>query len=163
MATDPPADLELAPLNGQPQTIQGWLTMFHLVMVVLDPFTHESAWILKTVARILRSYEEADCRVALMVTATPAEAKMFLGPYAEDFLTFADPDRTAVKALGLERLPAIVHIGIDGSVMGADEGWHPETWKRVTEPLAVTMRWSSPVLGMAGDPGPFEGSAAAAV
>ena len=161
MATDPPADLELAPLNGQPQTIQGWLTMFHLVMVVLDPFTHESAWILKTVSRILRIYEEADCRVALMVTATPAEAKMFLGPYAEDFLTFADPDRTAVKALGLERLPALVHIRQDLSIAGASEGWDPPEWKAITDNLSLAMSWSKPLIPAPGDPAPYEGSPAA--
>ena len=161
MATDPPADLELAPLNGQPQTIQGWLTMFHLVMVVLDPFTHESAWILKTVSRILRIYEEADCRVALMVTATPAEAKMFLGPYAEDFLTFADPDRTAVKALGLERLPALVHIRQDLSIAGASEGWDPPAWKEITEGLSRAMSWTKPQIPAPGDPAPYEGTPAA--
>jgi len=161
VATDPPADLELAPLNGQPQTIQGWLTMFHLVMVVLDPFTHESAWILKTVSRILRIYEEADCRVALMVTATPAEAKMFLGPYAEDFLTFADPDRTAVKALGLERLPALVHIRQDLSIAGASEGWDPPEWKAITDNLSRAMSWSKPLIPAPGDPAPYEGTPAA--
>lgn len=161
MATDPPADLELTPLNGQPQTVQGWLTMFHLVVVVLDPFTHESAWILKTVARILRIYEEADCRVALMVTATPAEARMFLGPYAEDFLTFADPDRTAVKALGLERLPALVHIRQDLSIAGASEGWNPLEWKAITENLSKAMRWTKPVIPAPGDPAPYEGTPAA--
>jgi len=161
VATDPPADLELAPLNGQPQTIQGWLTMFHLVMVVLDPFTHESAWILKTVSRILRIYEEADCRVALMVTATPAEARMFLGPYADDFLTFADPDRTAVKALGLERLPALVHIRQDLSIAGASVGWDPAEWKAITDNLSRAMSWTKPLIPAPGDPAPYEGTPAA--
>ncbi|MGH2686895.1 MAG: hypothetical protein ACRDJP_15635 [Actinomycetota bacterium] len=161
MATDPPADLELAPLNGQPQTLEGWLTMFHLVVVVLDPFTHESAWILKTVARILRIYDEADCRVALLVTASPAEARMFLGPYADEFLTFADPDRTAVKALDLERLPALVHIRQDRSLAGASEGWNPPEWKAITENLSRAMRWTKPVIPAAGDPAPYEGTPAA--
>ena len=161
MATDPPADLELTPLNGQPQTVEGWVTMFHLVVVVLDPFTYESAWILKTVARILRIYDQADCRVALMVTASPAEARMFLGPMADEFLTFADPDRTAVKALGLERLPALVHLRQDLSIAGVSEGWDPPEWKAITEYLSKAMHWSRPVIPGPGDPAPYEGTPAA--
>ena len=162
MATDPPADLELKPLNGDAQTIQGWLTMFHLVTVVLDPFTYESAWLLKTVARILRIYDQADCRVALMVTASPEEARMFLGPYAEEFLTFADPDRTVVKALGLERLPALVHIRQDLSIAGVSEGWDPPAWKAITEGLSKAMRWSRPLIPAPGDPAPYDGTPALA-
>ncbi len=134
--------------------------MFHLVLVALDPYTYESAWILKTVARILRVYNDADCRVALLVTATPAEARMFLGPYADEFLTFADPDREAVKALGLERLPALVHIRQDLSVAGASEGWDPPAWKAITERLSRAMGWTRPVIPAAGDPAPYEGSPA---
>ena len=160
MATDPPADLELKPLNGDAQTIQGWLTMFHLVVVVLDPFTYESAWLLKTVARILRIYDQADCRVALLVTATPDEARMFLGPYADEFLTFADADRTAVKAMELERLPALVHIRQDLSIAGVSEGWNPEEWRAITAELSRAMRWTRPVIPAAGDPAAYEGTPA---
>ena len=125
MVSEAPSDLTLTTLPGQSHTLPEWLTTFHLVTVLLDPFTSESAWLLPSVARILRTYDEADCRVALVATCTPEEATQFLGPYAKEFLTFADPQRTFVKGLGVERLPAIVHIRQDLSVAGAAEGWDP--------------------------------------
>jgi hypothetical protein len=137
------------------------LTTFHLVFVALDPFTNESAWILPTAARILTVFDQADCRVAWMVAgATPEECRMFLGPWAEQMLTFADPDREAVKAFGLQRLPALVHLGIDGTIVGAAEGWNPAEWRAVTDRLAKMMSWRAPALPSPRDPAPFAGTPA---
>src|SRR5215210_1664815 len=105
--------------------------MFHLVFVVVDPFTWESSWLLDTTGRIFETYRGADCRVAWLVAGTADEASTFLGPWAEEFLTFADPDRVAVKALGLEKLPAFVHINQDGTLAGAAEGWDPYEWRPI--------------------------------
>src|SRR5688500_13413936 len=116
MVTEAPADLELAPLNGAAKPLRAWVTTFHLVTAVLDPFTAERAWLLPTASRIFRVYGEADCRVGIVVTCTPEEAVQFLGPYSKEFLTFADPDRAIVKALEIEHLPALVHIRQDLSV-----------------------------------------------
>src|SRR5204863_1164083 len=114
-----PPDLTLTPLNGPRRTVAQLLVTFHLCFVALDPFTHESAWILPTAARILAVFDQADVRVAWLVTGTAEEARMFLGPWAREFLTFADPERDAVKAFGLERLPAIVHVGMDGTIVNS--------------------------------------------
>lgn len=161
MASNPPPDLVLEPLNGKAKTVEEWLTMFDLCAVVLDPFTNESAWLLPTAGRILSVFDQADVRVAwIMAGATPEECRMFLGPWAERILTFADPERTIVKGLGLERVPALVHIGNDGTVLGADEGWHPRAWRAITENLAKRMAWLPPVIPGEGDPGAFEGSPA---
>lgn len=160
MATNPPSDLTLTPINGAGRSVAQLLTTFHLCFVALDPFTNESAWILPTAARILQTFEQADVRVAWLVTATPAECRMFLGPWAREILTFADPDRTAVKAFGLERLPAIVHLAMDGTVVNAAEGWSPPAWKRVTDHLAKITAWRAPSLPAPADPGPFEGTPA---
>ena len=124
MATNPPADLTLTPLNGPRRTVAQLLTTFHLCFVALDPFTNESAWILPTAARILSVFQEADVRIAWLVTGTPEECRMFLGPWAREILTFSDPDRSAVKAFGLERLPAIVHLGMNGRVYAAGAHVH---------------------------------------
>lgn len=158
MATNPPPDLVLTPLNGKAKTVEELLTMFDLCMVVLDPFTHQSAWLLETAGRILETFEQADVRVAWLVAgATSEEARQFLGPWADRVLTFPDPERAAVDGLGLERLPALVHIGIDGTLIGVDEGWHPAVWRSITAALAKRMAWLPPVIPEAGDPGPFEG------
>src|SRR6188472_4393508 len=92
-------DLELAPLGGEARPLSEWVTNFHLALVVLDPYTNESAWLLETAGRVLRNFAQADCRVAWAVTAKPDDARRFLGPWAAEFLTFADPDRELVKAL----------------------------------------------------------------
>lgn len=160
MASNPPPDLTLAPLDGPPRTVEQLLTMFDLCFVAVDPFTHESAWVLATAGRILTTFDQADVRVALLCTGTPEESRMFLGPWAESILTFADPDRMVVKGFGLERLPALVHLGIDGTVVGAAEGWRPAEWKEITDNLAKRMAWSAPVIPVAGDPGPFDGTPA---
>lgn len=161
MAINPSPDLALTPINGERRTVRELLTTFHLVFVALDPFTNESAWILPTAARILTNFDEADCRVAwLMAGATADECRAFLGPHARHILTFADPERTAVKGFGLEHLPALVHLGIDGEVVGAAEGWNPAEWRTVTDRLAKIMSWLPPVIPLAKDPGAFRGTPA---
>lgn len=160
MASAPPLDLDLAPLNGEPRSVEAWLTTFHLVFVALDPFTYESAWLLPTAARILTGFQEADCRTAWLVAGTPDECRQFLGPLAREILTFSDPDRTAIKGFGLERLPALVHVGTDGSIIGSAEGWDPTEWRPVVNRLAKIMAWSAPKVPGPGDPGPYPGSPA---
>lgn len=160
MATDPSPDLQLVPLGGAPLPIKAWLTTFHLVLVVIDPFTNESAWILPTAERLMHVYDDADCRVAWLVTCAPEEAEQFLGPLAKEFLTFVDPDRGVVKGLGLERLPALVHVLPDNTVAGAAEGWNPAEWRAVTERLSRDMGWSRPNIPSARDPRAFEGTPA---
>jgi hypothetical protein len=160
VATNPPLDVVLTPINGEARTLGQWLTTFHLVLAVVDPFTNESAWLLPTAARILSTYDEADCRVAWLVTGTVDECRQFLGPWSKEILTLADPDRTAVRALGLSELPALVDIGLDGTIIGAAEGWDPSAWREVTDTLSRLMRWSKPVIPTAGDPAPYAGSPA---
>jgi hypothetical protein len=160
VATDPPADLTLAPINGDPGTIADWVTTFQLAAVVLDPFTNESAWLIETAGRILMHFREADCRVAFIVTGTADEARTFLGPWADKVLTFADPDRAVPKALQLNELPAFVQIRGDLHLAASAEGWDPEQWHQVALLLADNMSWSAPLIPAYGDPSPYAGSAA---
>jgi len=160
VATDLPADLILTPLRGEPRSVASWLTTFQLAVVVIDPFTNESSWLLETAGRILTHFNGADCRVAFMVTGTADEARQFLGPWADKVLTFADPDRAAVKALGLNELPAFLQIRGDRQVAAVAEGWDPAEWRMVANALAKNMSWSAPLIPAEGDPTPFAGSAA---
>ncbi len=160
MAKDPSADLVLTPINGSGRTVSQWLTTFHLLVIVLDPYTNESAWILPTASRIIKTFEQADCRVALLLTADDRDCRRFLGPIADEVLTFADAGRVAVKELGLERLPALVHLAMDGTVAASAEGWRPLEWRHVTHSLAKKLMWTAPVMPAVSDPGPFEGSPA---
>lgn len=160
MAVDPPADVKLAPLNGDPRTLGEWLTTFQLAVVILDPYTNESAWILPTAGRILEHFGGADCRVAFLLTCDADDARRFLGPWTDRVLTFADPDRAVVKALGLNELPAFVHIRQDLKVLGAAEGWDPPEWRTVANGLAAANKWSAPPIPSTGDPTAYAGSAA---
>lgn len=160
VATAPSLDTVLTPIDADGRTLREWLTLFHLTSFVIDPYTHESAWILKTCTRIMRQFSGAATRVNFVVTASAAEAKQFLGPLATEFLTFADPDRTFVKQLGLTELPAFVFLRGDGTVPACAEGWDPKAWREVASTIATTVAWSKPLIPAAGDPGAFKGTPA---
>jgi hypothetical protein len=160
VASNPPPDTILRALNGQDRPLSQYLGMFHLVVVVVDPFTHESAWLLDTAARILDTFGQADCRVGFLVAGNAEEARAFLGPHTQRFLTFVDPDREFIKAVDLTELPALVHIALDASVIDCAEGWRPADWRRVTEGLARMVEWKAPNIPGPRDPAPFRGSPA---
>lgn len=161
MASNPPADLFLEPLTGKGFPISGWLVQYQLLLIALDPFTNESSWALPTAMRIMHNFEQADCRVGVILAGADAdESRQFLGPRVNDFLCFPDPNRTIVKAFGFERLPAVVHVDSNGSVVNAAEDWNPDTWQVVTDELARMMRWTGPVLPDPRDPGAFVGTKA---
>lgn len=160
MATNPPADLVLAPIGAESRPLEEWLTTFHLATVVLDPYTNESSWILPTATRVLEAMRGSDARVAFLVTADERDTRAFLGPLVTQFLVFTDPDRVAVKAFGLLELPAFVFVRVDGTVAAAAEGWTASSWRAVADAITEATAWRTPDLPVVGDPGPFHGSPA---
>ncbi len=160
MATAPSQDIELTPLGGESRPLENWLTTFPLVLGVIDPYTHESGWILDTMRRIFHHFAGADCRVGWLVTSAEGGAREFLGPLAEEYLTFTDADRALVKAMDLQTLPALVVLKQDGSIVASAESWDPETWRPVTEMLATLTSWSRPTIPANGDPIPYAGTPA---
>jgi hypothetical protein len=153
-----PIDLEITAINGEPRALSAWLTTFPLLPVVLDPFTHESAWILDTARRILVTFREAGCRPCFVVTSSVDDARRFLGPYADEILTFADPDRKLAEGLGLELLPAFLLVKQDGTVAASTEGWDPDGWRKVADAMAELSHWTRPVIPAPGDPSPYRGT-----
>jgi hypothetical protein len=158
VATNPPLDLMLTPINGSGRPVNAWISMFHLVFVALDPRNQRSGWILDTAMRIFATYDEADCRVAWLVAGDAADARRFLGDLADEVLTFVDPDAGAIRAFGLSTLPAIVHLGTDGSIVNAVEGWDPLGWRKLTDDLSRILSWTRPPIPWSTDPQPFEGA-----
>lgn len=150
----------LSALNGDTRPLEEWVTTFHLASVVLDPYTNESSWVLPTAVRILDALRGADVRVNLVVTCGPDEAAEYLGPLAEQFLVFCDPDRTFVRALGVGSLPAFVFVRGDGTVQASAEGWDPSGWRAVATAIARTTSWIAPRIPAPGDPSPFRGTTA---
>jgi hypothetical protein len=160
VATNVALDINLTTIGGESRPLEEWVTTFHLASVVLDPYTNESSWILKTAARVLEAFRGADVRVNLVVTCPAAEATAYLGPLAEQFLVFCDPDRRFVRGLGLTSLPAFVFVRHDGTVQASAEGWNPAEWRAVAKVIADTTSWIPPVIPAPGDPSPFSGTAA---
>jgi hypothetical protein len=162
VAANPPLDLQLTPLGRDGRALSTWLTTFHLASVILDPYTNESSWILPTAARILQGFAGAAVRANILITCSGDEAREFLGPLADEFLVFVDPDRTAVKALGIETLPAFVFVQGDGTVPAAAEGWDPDTWRAVADTIAHVTSWTRPTIPAPGDPMAYRGTPALA-
>jgi hypothetical protein len=162
VASNPSLDVVLTSLDGESRPLEDWLTMFNLASVVLDPFTNESSWILKTAARILAGFRGADARCNFVVTCTADEAKAFLGPLTDQFLVFCDPDRSFVKSLGLGELPAFVFVAMDGTIAASAEGWNGAEWRTVSDKIAVATAWAKQSIPAASDPVPFKGTPALA-
>jgi len=160
MSTTLDADVTLAPLNGDPRPAGDWVTVFHLVIVALDPYTYESSWIINTAGRVLRNFVGADCRVAFLVTAPARESEEFLGPWTKEILTFAAEDRAVVRALGLASLPAIVHPDDRRTLRASAEGWNRPDWREFAAHLGRAMSWRPPVIPDGSDPPPFAGTPA---
>jgi hypothetical protein len=158
VAANPPPDLVLSSLTGRSRSVREWVTTFHLLVVAVDPNSSQSRWIVPTAARVLTVYEQADCRVGWLVAGDAKDARRFLGRWATDILTFVDPDLTAIKAFGLETLPAILHLNQELRVINAVEGWEPFAWRALATELSHVMSWSKPLLPAPGDPGPFDGA-----
>lgn len=153
-------DLVLSPLGSKQRPLSEWLTTFHLASVVLDPYTNESSWVLRTSVRILDALRGCHARVNFIVTADEDDTRRFLGPIANDFLVFCDPDRTVVKALGVAALPAFAFIRVDGAVAASAEGWEPSQWRAVADDIVSTTAWLAPTIPVAGDPVAFAGTPA---
>lgn len=159
---NPDLNVTLTTIAGESRTLREVLTVFHMAAVVIDPYTNESSWILDTAARIMHQFRGAGVRVSWIVTCGPDDAKTFLGPLADDFLTYVDPDRSVVKALGLSELPAFVLVRGDGTIPCAAQGWSGESWRTVASTIAELVNWSKPTIPATGDPGAFRGTPALA-
>ena len=152
-------ELILDSVRGNAFPLRDWLTSFPLLIVAIDPYTHESAWILETAGHLLRHFQPADIRVSWLVAADDEGCRQFLGPWEESFLTFADPERSAIEGLGIERLPSLIHIRSDGLVERAD-GWDPTAWRGIAKSAADVLSWTCPLIPNPGDPVPFSGTPA---
>lgn len=161
VANAPDLSIQLQAVGDEPRHLSELLTTFPLAAVIVDPFTHESSWLLDTARRILTVFREADVRVAFVVAGTDSDgASRFLGPLTDEILTLADPDRSLARSMELAILPAFVAIRQDGSVIGSAEGWDPLAWREAATSLADMTRWSRPEIPAAGDPAPYAGTAA---
>ncbi|HEV3363556.1 MAG TPA: hypothetical protein VG795_05335 [Acidimicrobiia bacterium] len=156
MAQDPDPSVELTTARGVTRTLDDWTTSFHLALTVL-PGRPEAASYVRIGKRIADVLGGSDCRPAFVIIGNERAARRVLGSALDDYLCFLDPEGNFVKACGLARLPAFVHIRVDGSLAGAAEGWDPQAWDEAVERLAKEMAWTRPLIPAPGDPAPFAG------
>ena len=58
----------------------------------------------------------------------------------------ATRDGALAQSLGLERLPAFVHLRQDTTLVTAAQGWSPTEWQSVADEIARSQHWTSPVV-----------------
>jgi hypothetical protein len=156
MAKNPDSTLKLTTSKGVTRTLDDWATMFHLCLVVL-PARLEASVFVPIGERIFATLGDADCHTAFLVTGPASVAERLLGPTAKADMVFVDPDLELVSSLGLERLPALVHLRQDTSLGASTEGWDPTAWQRTAKEVAKAMAWTVPEVAGKGDPPSFEG------
>ena len=166
MATNPDPNLALTNLAGRTRTLDDWSTMFQLVLIVLPDRPEASAWV-PIADRIFATFGDADCNTAFVIPSAPSVARKILERVgtknaASSATVFVDPDREFVTSLGLERLPAFVHLRQNTTLASVAEGWDPREWQRVAREIGKAMAWTYPEIARRTDPPPTDGWPAAA-
>jgi len=138
VAKDPDPALKLTSTKGITRTLDDWSTIFHLSLVILPARREASAWV-PVARRIFRTFGDADCHSAYCVTGTEEMARRILGDVEHEAIVFVDPDSAFVRSLGLERLPAFVHLRQDTTLVATAEGWDPREWQRVAREVGKAM------------------------
>jgi hypothetical protein len=154
VAKNPDPTLELSTIRGVTRTLDDWTTMFHLCLVVLPDRPEGAQWI-PVARRIFDVLGDSDAHTAYVVPGAPAIASRILGDEADRAMVFVDPDRALIGSLGLEHLPAFVHLRQDTSLGGCAEGWHPGEWQQVAKEVAAAMAWSVPDVAPPGATAPL--------
>jgi hypothetical protein len=156
VATNPDPQIKLTTTKGVTRTLDDWTTMFHLSLVVL-PARTEAASFVPIARRIFATIGDADVTAAYVVTGPESVADRLLGSQELDEVVFVDPELELVHSLGLERLPAFVHLLQNTTVLTATEGWDPAAWQRAVREVAASLAWTVPEVAAVGDPPRFEG------
>ena len=151
MAKNPDPTLPLTTLAGATRTLDDWTTMFHMVMVVLPDRLEGAAWV-PIGERIFATFGDSDAKVAFLVPGTAPMATRLLERGSGKYSVFLDPDRALIASLGLEHLPALVHLRQNSTLAAVAEGWNPREWQRVARQIAKAMAWTCPEVARPSDP-----------
>jgi hypothetical protein len=156
VAQNPDPQLTLTSLAGVTRTLDDWTTVFNLALVIL-PDRPEARAFVPVVDRIYATFGDSDVRTSVCVPSTEAVCRRILGDSIDRWLVFVDPDKALPASLGLERLPAFVHLRQDTSLVAAAQGWSPSEWQKVADGIAKHVHWTSPQVGGRNDPRPGPG------
>ena len=156
VAKNPDPLLPITSYAGVTRTLDDWATVFNLAVIVL-PDRPEGAAFVPVVERIFATLGDSDVRTIVCVPSTKTIAKRILGDAVDRWLVWLDPDRAFVESLGLERMPAILMLRQDTSLVTAAQGWSPTEWQRVANEIARHEHWTTPLVAGRGDPAPTPG------
>jgi len=156
VAQNPDPQLPLTSLSGATRTLDDWTTVFNLALVIL-PDRPEARAFLPVIERIFATFGDSDVRTVVCVPSTAPITRRIIGDAADRWLVFADPDATLATSLGLERLPAFVHLRQDTSLVMAAQGWSPTEWQKVAAEVARSQHWTTPQVAGRNDPPPSPG------
>src|SRR5262249_40125670 len=156
VAQNPDPQLEITSLRGTTRTLDDWTTVFSLALVVL-PDRPEGKVFIPVIDRIFATFGDSDVRTVVCVPTTASVTRRILGNSADKWLVFCDPEKSFVRSLGLDRLPAFVHLRQDTTLVAAAQGWSPTEWQRVADELAKHQHWTAPQVARRGDPPPGPG------
>jgi hypothetical protein len=145
VAQNPDPNLSLTSITGVTRTLDDWLTVFHLAAVMVPPRLEAKAFN-PVIERIFATLGDADVRATIWVAGPESMARKILGDLADRYLVLCDPDQGLATSLGLERLPAFVHLRQDTTLVAAAQGWSPSEWQKVADGIAKAQHWTSPVL-----------------
>jgi len=156
MAGNPNPQLPITSYTGITRTLDDWATVFTLGIIVL-PDRPEGSLFVPVIERIFATFGDSDVRTVVCVPSTPAITKRIVGDAVDRWLVWCDADRALVESLGLECLPAFVHLRQDTTLVAAAKGWSPTEWQRIADDMARQQHWTSPVVAGRGDPAPTPG------
>ncbi|MGH8985237.1 MAG: hypothetical protein ACRDY6_15340 [Acidimicrobiia bacterium] len=156
MPSNPDPSLKLTSSKGTSRTLDDWSTIFHLCLVILPARPEARAWV-PVARRIFRTFGDADCHTAYCVAGPEEIARRIVGEAENEAIVFVDPDGALVRSLGLEHLPAFVHLRQDTTLVAATEGWDPREWQRVAREVGKALAWTVPEVAGPGDPAPTPG------
>ncbi|HET9730344.1 MAG TPA: hypothetical protein VFR41_13015 [Acidimicrobiia bacterium] len=156
MAQNPDPQLQLTSYAGVTRTLDDWATVFNLAIIAL-PDRPEGAAFVPVIERIFATFGDSDARTIVYVPGAASIAKKILGAAIDRWLVWCDPGGALATSLGLERLPAFVHLRQDTTLVSAAQGWSPSEWQRVADEIAKHAHWTSPLVSGRGDPNPTSG------
>ena len=151
MAKNPDPTLPLTSLAGTTRTLDDWTTMFHMVLVVLPDRPEGAQWV-PIGERIFATFGDSDAKVAFLVPGPAPMANRLLEQGSGKYSVYLDPDRALIASLGLERLPALVHLRQNSTLANVAEGWDAPEWQKVARAIAKAMAWTTPSVARPGDP-----------
>jgi hypothetical protein len=161
VAQNPNPQLSITSYKGVTRTLDDWATVFNLAIVVL-PDRPEGSRFIPIIDRIFATFGDSDVRTIVCVPTTAAITKRIIGDAVDRWLVWCDTERAFVGGLGLERLPAFVHLRQDTTLVNAAQGWSPTEWQRVADEIAKHEHWTTPIVAGRGDPPPSPGWAISA-